>query len=97
MDETTFQTKLRDLIAEIETLPASQQTALKELAAKTSATHQELAVAAKTVNETFDYLRLQLKYMVFDLEATRRENGYLRKMLEARPPHRDFEEGEDQQ
>ena len=29
-----------------------------------------------------DYLRLSIKYLVFDLEATRRENGYLRKMLE---------------
>ena len=31
---------------------------------------------------TLDYLRLSIKYLVFDLEATRREYGYLRKMLE---------------
>jgi hypothetical protein len=37
-----------------------------------------------TLEETLDYLRLQVKYLVFDLEATRRENMYLRRMLEGR-------------
>jgi hypothetical protein len=37
-----------------------------------------------TLEETLDYLRLQVKYLVFDLEATRRENMYLRRMLENR-------------
>lgn len=31
-----------------------------------------------------DRLRLQVKYLVFDLEATRRENRYLRMMLDSR-------------
>ena len=39
---------------------------------------------AVTLEEALDYLRLQVKYLVFDLEATRRENTYLRRMLEAR-------------
>jgi hypothetical protein len=30
-----------------------------------------------------DWLRLSVKYLVFDLEATRRENQYLRQMLES--------------
>jgi len=29
-----------------------------------------------------DYLRVCIKYQAFDLEATRRENAYLRKLLE---------------
>ncbi len=95
MDDTTFQTRLRELIQEIEALPASKQKTLKELAAKTQATHRELVSSAKTVSDSVDYLRLQIKYMVFDLEATRRENSYLRKMLESRPPRRDFDEGAD--
>lgn len=37
-----------------------------------------------TLEETLDFLRLQVKYLVFDLEATRRENMYLRRMLEGR-------------
>ena len=35
-----------------------------------------------SLQESLDYLRLSIKYLVFDLEATRRENGYLRRMLE---------------
>jgi hypothetical protein len=38
-----------------------------------------------TLDESMDYLRLQIKYLLFDLEATRRENRYLRQMLENRP------------
>jgi hypothetical protein len=34
------------------------------------------------LQESLDYLRLSVKYLVFDLEATRRENAYLRKLVE---------------
>lgn len=37
-----------------------------------------------SVEEAIDHLKLQVKYMLFDLEATRRENKYLRQMLEGR-------------
>ena len=40
--------------------------------------------ATKTAEDLLDYVRLQTKYVMFDLEATRRENRYLRKMLERR-------------
>ncbi len=36
--------------------------------------------------EVLDHLRVQIKYILFDLEASRRENRYLRQMLEMRPP-----------
>jgi hypothetical protein len=36
----------------------------------------------QNLTESLDYLRLSVKYLVFDLEATRRENKYLRDMLE---------------
>ena len=45
-----------------------------------------------SVEESIDRMRLQLKYLLFDLEATRRENRYLRQMLESRG-RRDREEG----
>ncbi len=35
-----------------------------------------------SLQESLDYLRVCIKYQVFDLEATRRENEYLRKLLE---------------
>lgn len=95
MDESTFRSKLSELLREIESLPVGRQGPLKELAAKTEATHKELAATARNVSEAMDSLRLQLKYLVFDLEATRRENTYLRKMLESRPPQVDFDDQDD--
>ena len=37
-----------------------------------------------SLEESLDCLRLQVKYLLFDLEASRRENRYLRQMLENR-------------
>ena len=37
-------------------------------------------------DDVVDHLRVQIKYLMFDLEATRRENRYLRQMIEMRPP-----------
>ena len=37
-----------------------------------------------SVDDTLDHLRLQIKCLVFDLEATKRENSYLRRMLETK-------------
>lgn len=36
----------------------------------------------KKMKETLKEMRLQIKYMQFDLEATRRERGSLKKKLE---------------
>ena len=44
------------------------------------------------VEEILNNLRLQVRYLLFDLEATRRENRYLRQMLESR--HRPLREDE---
>ena len=39
-----------------------------------------------SVEESLELLGLHLTYLLFDLEATQRENRYLRQMLETRPP-----------
>jgi len=48
----------------------------------------ESAISA-TPGDSLDHLRLQVKYLVFDLEATKRENKYLRQMLQRRMDNRD--------
>ena len=52
----------------------------------------------QTFEELMDGLRVHLKYLLFDLEATRRENRYLRrmlKMLDTRPrPSADEDRGD---
>jgi hypothetical protein len=47
--------------------------------------YQPCPPLGKSPDEMLDNLRLQMKYMLFDLDATRRENRYLRQMIERRP------------
>jgi len=86
MDEATFQKKLKELISQIETLPEGERKRLRELAEETKARHANIKKSVTQLQENIDFLRLWIKYMIFDLEATRRENAYLRKMLEQDPP-----------
>ncbi|MBN4060835.1 transcriptional regulator [bacterium AH-315-I18] len=82
MEDQKFQEKLTELMGEISTLPATERERLTKLAKKTQERHHNLRKTVTDLQESLDYLRLSIKYLVFDLEATRRENGYLRKMLE---------------
>ena len=82
MNEQDFQHKLGELMGEISTLPKAEREKLSALASKTQQRHDKLKKTVGELQESLDYLRLSIKYMVFDLEATRRENAYLRKMLE---------------
>ena len=53
--------------------------------AATEGTYLPQAPAGQaSLDEALDHLRLQLTYVMFDLEATKRENRYLRQMLEGR-------------
>ena len=48
----------------------------------------QIPAGSGSVEDLLDHVRLQAKYLLFDLEATRRENRYLREMLQRRsnPP-----------
>lgn len=82
MDEGIFKKKLGELVEEIKTLPKPSQDKLATLAEETKQRHEELKKTVHNLHESIDFLRLSIKYLLFDLEATRRENGYLRKMIE---------------
>lgn len=82
MNEQTFQKKLAELIAEIGTLPAGERGKLELLAEQTRERHEQLKATVNGLQETIDFVRLSIKYLLFDLEATRRENVQLRKMIE---------------
>lgn len=85
MDEGTFQRKLSEIVAEIGSLPEPDRAKLSMLAEETKQRHQELKKTVTGLHESIDFLRLAIKYLLFDLEATRRENTYLRKLLEEQP------------
>lgn len=81
MNDQDFQAKLAELLDQIEQLPADQRPKLEELAEETRRRHQRMRQTLAELQESLDYLRLSVKYLVFDLEATRRENKYLRSLL----------------
>lgn len=82
MTDDQFQRKLAELIGEIDALPASEQDKLRSLAQEATERRRKLKEAVASLQESIDFLRLSIKYILFDLEATRRENAYLRKMLD---------------
>lgn len=84
MDEAMFQKKLSEIVAQIGSLPEPDRSKLTLLADEARQRHQELKKTVGGLQESIDFLRLSIKYLLFDLEATRRENQYLRKMLEER-------------
>lgn len=85
MDESNFQKRLSELIAQIDTLPEAERQRLRAMAAETRQRHEDLKKSVSSMQESLDFLRLWIKYMLFDLEATRRENTYLRRMLAQDP------------
>lgn len=82
MDDQTFQTKLAALMSEISTLPPTERAKLQKLADATKDRRDKVKQSIGELQESLDYLRLSIKYLVFDLEATRRENQYLRDMIQ---------------
>ncbi|MGD9693773.1 MAG: transcriptional regulator [Phycisphaerales bacterium] len=83
MKDTDFQQKLGELLAQIERAPESERGRLRELAQETKDRHERMRAIIGDLQDSLDHLRLSVKYLVFDLEATRRENTYLRKMLDS--------------
>jgi len=82
MDISTFETRLNELLNEINDLPVERSKKLLSLAQKAKMYNEKLQKSTETLHDSLDHLRLTVKYLLFDLEATRRENQYLRKMLE---------------
>ena len=82
MDDKTFQEKFTELMNLIRELPGDQRIHLEKLAEETRHRRDRIQQSVSELQESLDYLRLSVKYLVFDLEATRRENAYLRRLIE---------------
>ena len=82
MDEQAFQIKLAELMNKISQLPEQERPTLERLAREAKKRRERIQESVAELQESLDYLRLTIKYLVFDLEATRRENTYLRKLVE---------------
>ena len=84
MDETNFEDKLNELVKEFGGMRDPENKKLAMLAKQARESHKQLKKSVDSLQESLDYLRVCIKYQLFDLEATRRENQYLRKLLEDR-------------
>jgi uncharacterized coiled-coil DUF342 family protein len=82
MDERAFQQKLSELVEELGEVRPEERAKFEALAAQTRERQEKLHQTVTSLQASIDYLRLSIKYLLFDLEATRRENNQLRKMLE---------------
>ena len=82
MDEQTFQEKLLNLIEEIKKIPAAKKKVLEMLEGEIGEKYGDLRKSLMTLQENLDSLRLNVKYLLFDLEATKQENMALKKRIE---------------
>lgn len=82
IDETKFEGEVNKLVKEFGGGADPQYRKLAMLAKQARDNHKRLEKSVNSLRESLDYLRICIKYQLFDLEATRRENKYLREMLE---------------
>ena len=82
MDEVKLEDQLNELVKQFADTGDPRHAKLAELAREAEANRKRLQKSIDTLQEVLDYLRICIKYQTFDLEATRRENDYLRKLLE---------------
>jgi len=87
MDDVNFREKLFELLKDIDGVTAPEKSKVIQLAKKSRQGQDMLQQKLSNLQQSLDSLRLGLKYLIFDLEATRRENNDLRKRLDENPPH----------
>ena len=82
MNEANLENKVRELVEELGGDSELGRGKLSQLARQVQNNHKKLEKSVNSLQESLDYLRICIKYQLFDLEATRRENKYLKNLLE---------------
>ena len=82
MDDDTFNRRLQELIQEIACLPPDQRKQLVPIVEETKQRHEDIKQSVDKVTRSLTDLRILLKYVLFDLEATKRERDKLKKMID---------------
>ncbi len=73
--------EMLELIQAIEMLPAEHRQALEPVVHRVVENSCQRRRILTTIQEAISQLRLDMKYLMFDLEATRRERDALRERL----------------
>ena len=82
MDEASLEGAQSELVRQYGDHASLKQAKPSNPPRQAEASHKQLQKSISTLQELVDYLRVCIKYQAFDLEATRRENRYLKKLLE---------------
>lgn len=82
MDYTVFENKLNELLKLINSASSPKQEEVVTLIRHIKRFVKQLKKNADRFQDSSDMLRIVAKYQLFDLEATRRENSCLKKLLE---------------
>ena len=81
MDEARLADELNELVKQFGGAADPTSKRLELLAKKAEVDQKELQASVDCLRESLDYLRVCIKYLLLDIEATRRENDYLQKLL----------------
>ena len=75
MNEAECRTRLQELIAEAATLPLAQRKRFQPLLEQTRTMHEMISANRREIEDVLSSWRLELKYLLFALEATHRERA----------------------
>jgi len=82
MDDSILENNRTDAVKKIDAILLHLRIELSILANHVDNGHNRLIESLNNLQESLDNLRATIKYQVFDLEATRRENSDLITLLE---------------
>jgi hypothetical protein len=82
MEKSTLEKKLESLLEEIGAYPTPYRRKMLHLTRRSRRDSKRVNNDVSSIQSSLDHLRISVKYLVFDLEATRRENTYLKKLLD---------------
>ena len=82
MDEELFERQLSELLVEIQKYPELEREKTAVATSGVQQKQEKLKGSIANLQNSLDHLRLAIKYLTFDLEATKRENRMLRQLLE---------------
>ena len=78
-DEHTFDRRMSALLQQLAALPEGLESSFPE--GEGAARKEKVRIALDNLQSSMDWLRVSVKYLVFDLEATKRDNERLRGLL----------------
>jgi len=81
VDESALREKVGQLLSEVHHLPRTGQSDLMGAGQAGGAQGSSVKREMAALEDSLDQVRLAVKYLVFDLEATKRENRLLRDLL----------------